>query len=29
MRTPLEAGEAIVPPDIRKFQQSVKERQQQ
>ena len=28
MRTPLEAGEAIVPPDIRKFQKSVKDRQQ-
>jgi hypothetical protein len=28
MRTPLEAGKAIVPPDMRKFQRSVKERQQ-
>jgi sugar lactone lactonase YvrE len=28
MRTPLESGEAIVPPDIRKFQQSLKDRQQ-
>lgn len=29
LRTPLEAGQAIVPPDIRKFQESMKKRQQQ
>jgi len=29
MRTPLESGQAIVPPDLRKFQQSIKNRQQQ
>jgi hypothetical protein len=28
MSTPLESGKAIVPPDIRKFQQSFKDRQQ-
>ena len=29
LRTPLDAGEAIVPPDIRKFQQSIKDKQKQ
>jgi len=29
MRTPLDSGKAIVPPDIRKFQQSLKDRQKQ
>jgi len=29
MRTPLESGQAIVPPDLRKFQQSLEKRQQQ
>jgi len=29
MRTPLESGQAIVPPDLRKFQESLKKRQQQ
>ena len=29
LRTPLEAGQAIVPPDIRKFQESMKKRQKQ
>jgi len=29
LRTPLEAGQAIVPPDVRKFQESMKKRQQQ
>jgi hypothetical protein len=29
MRTPLESGSAIVPPDLRKFQESLKKHQQQ
>jgi hypothetical protein len=29
MRTPLQSGQSIVPPDLRKFQQSLKNRQQQ
>jgi len=29
LRTPLESGNAIVPPDLRKFQESLKKRQQQ